>query len=43
MMAVLNPLASSNLPIEAAAIPFPRLETTPPVMNMNLAIIFSLL
>jgi hypothetical protein len=23
--------------MEAAAIPFPRLETTPPVMKMNLA------
>ena len=36
MMAVLSPRASSNLPIEAAAMPLPKLETTPPVTKIYL-------
>ena len=31
-----SPLASNKAPIEAAAIPLPRDETTPPVMKMYL-------
>jgi hypothetical protein len=31
-----NPRATSSRPIEAAAIPLPSAETTPPVMKMNL-------
>ena len=30
----LRPLASNRAPIEAAAIPFPIAETTPPVIKM---------
>ena len=36
----LKPAASSKQPIELAARPFPRLETTPPVTNMYLVICF---
>jgi hypothetical protein len=31
-----RPRASMRAPIDAAANPLPREETTPPVMNMNL-------
>ena len=31
----LNPLDFNNLPSEAAVIPFPKPETTPPVTNIN--------
>jgi hypothetical protein len=31
----LRPLASRSDPREAAAIPFPKEETTPPVTNIN--------
>ena len=37
----LQSLASRSAPIEAAAIPFPRDETTPPVTKMNLGIFLS--
>src|SRR5688572_30724725 len=33
-MVILKPRASSSAPMDAAAIPFPRPETTPPVMKM---------
>src|SRR6185295_5587175 len=36
----LSPRASSKQPIELAASPLPRLETTPPVTNMYLVICF---
>src|SRR5579871_4465034 len=35
-----NPRLSSRQPIDAAAMPFPNDETTPPVTNINLAIRF---
>ena len=35
-----NPLAFSNLPNDAATIPLPRDETTPPVTNINFVAIF---
>src|SRR5579871_3876231 len=35
-----NPRLSSRQPIDAAAMPFPSDETTPPVTNINLAIRF---
>src|ERR1044072_8595779 len=38
MQVTLNPLASSRQPIDEAASPFPRLETTPPVTKMYLGI-----
>src|SRR5436190_22805525 len=36
------PRASSRQPIELAARPLPKLETTPPVTKMYLVIVFSL-
>jgi hypothetical protein len=33
-----SPLDSSKAPIEAAAMPFPSEETTPPVMKMYLVL-----
>ena len=36
MMVTLSPLDSRRAPKDAAAIPFPRDETTPPVINTNL-------
>src|SRR5271157_5437828 len=38
--ATFSPRLSSRHPIEAAAMPFPREETTPPVSKMYLAILF---
>ena len=35
-----NPLAFNNRPKEAAVIPFPSPDTTPPVTNINLVINF---
>ena len=35
---MLNPLDSSKAPMEAAAIPLPREETTPPVIKMYLVL-----
>lgn len=35
-MVTLKPLCLSRRPSEEAVIPFPKEETTPPVMNMNL-------
>ena len=35
---ILNPLDSSKAPMEAAAIPLPREETTPPVIKMYLVL-----
>jgi hypothetical protein len=38
MIVVVSPRLSSSFPIEAAAIPFPKLETTPPVTKINFPI-----
>jgi len=40
-METFNPRFLRSTPKEAAVIPFPRDETTPPVTNMNLAKIFT--
>jgi len=37
-MVTLKPLAWSNLPNEAAMMPLPREEVTPPVINMYLVL-----
>ena len=37
MMLTLNPWDSNNRPIEAEAMPLPRLETTPPVTKIYFA------
>jgi hypothetical protein len=39
MSETLRPLDSSRQPMDEAASPFPRLETTPPVTKMYLGIV----
>ena len=40
-MNTFNPLCFNILPKDAAVKPFPRPDTTPPVTNMNFAILFT--